>query len=354
MSESHEHSETSERDDDGKSRRGMLAILGLGVLGARALSGCAAPVARREDDEATGRGTQALFSAATMKVADTVGDLRGNSGSSTTIAVLLGYDAASTPGPAAGLFTWDASVTSTMDDGGTVFAVTSGGGWRRVFSGDLDVRWFGVRAGVGAASSNSAAIIVALKALPATGGVLHFPAGTYEVERNFLVSGPTNPAFEVSGKQHVKIRGDGRGATVIVDTRAPSALDSRGDYGIFSFFSMESPEVSCLTLDGGWRLGETRPTETSTRKGLFGRDCKNLVYRDLEVAGFVSESLYFDGTDPLTSGRIERNHVHNAAYPALNAGSPLAQSVFVTDNLCVDCGYSAISVAAQPRFRAAL
>ena len=63
-------------------------------------------------------------------------------------------------------------------------------------------------------SDDSGALQAALNALPATGGTIYFPAGTYGWSSNIRATGCTLPnASTVSGK--ITIRGAGKGATVI-------------------------------------------------------------------------------------------------------------------------------------------
>src|SRR5262245_45174791 len=47
-----------------------------------------------------------------------------------------------------GLWTWDATDTTSVDNGGTIVTPIIGppGRWKRVYSGGRDVRWFGARA----------------------------------------------------------------------------------------------------------------------------------------------------------------------------------------------------------------
>ena len=119
--------------------------------------------------------------------ADTVTILRGLSGAaSRSIAVLQRY---TTPGDGGGgCFRWDTA--AAVDDGGTILNSgglgTSSAGWRRIYSGPLDVRWFGAK-GDGA-SLDDAAIQAAVNALPATGGAVYIPPGTYKFSDNGSVN----------------------------------------------------------------------------------------------------------------------------------------------------------------------
>lgn len=118
------------------------------------------------------------------------GDLANTAGgppqNSTTIVLAAGCVTAGDGG--GGVFYWDSSATA--DDGGTVIVpggATSAGGWRRAYSGALDVRWFGTTAD--GATDDQPAIQKALDAAATTGNSLHevlIPSGSY-VLRNTLV-----------------------------------------------------------------------------------------------------------------------------------------------------------------------
>lgn len=146
------------------------------------------------------------------KYADTIGtsaspgDLRGlNPGGARWIAVVNGFAAANDGG--GGVFYWDAA-SVVADDGGTIIQVTgvSTGRWVRVFSGALNVRWFG------AASSTIAARTAGIKAalLAAAGAskqAVYFPPGTYDVNDELVVPDGTT------------VSGDGWSSQVRQNTR---------------------------------------------------------------------------------------------------------------------------------------
>lgn len=93
----------------------------------------------------------------------------------------------------AGTFYWNSSST-LPDDGGTIFQVTgiSTGRWIRLFSGPLNVAWFGVLPTV---SDCTAAMTLVINAANAQGRMIYVPHGTY----NFAASGAaTNPLPVIS------------------------------------------------------------------------------------------------------------------------------------------------------------
>lgn len=89
---------------------------------------------------------------------------------------------------AGGLFRWVAADV-TADNGGTVIAPTAGGGrFHRVWTGPLNVKWFGAKGD--AATNDTAAFTAALAALSTRGGRLYVPAGEYRTTAQL-----TLPAF---------------------------------------------------------------------------------------------------------------------------------------------------------------
>lgn len=103
--------------------------------------------------------------------------LRLITGSTSTAAIVDSYSTASDGG--SGIFIWDGSSTAT-DDGGTIIKPTSvsgAGRWLRVYTGELDIRWFGGVVG----SYCDAAMTAAMNALPpALGGEIFFPVGQFK------------------------------------------------------------------------------------------------------------------------------------------------------------------------------
>lgn len=96
---------------------------------------------------------------------------------------LLGFYAAGDGG--GGIFVFD-SASVAADNGGTIIAPASGSGrWLRVYSGGVNVRWFGAKGD--AATNDSAAFNSALTLLGTAGGDIFVPNGAYKA--NFTVSG---------------------------------------------------------------------------------------------------------------------------------------------------------------------
>jgi hypothetical protein len=172
MSDTKTQRGTAEGASEPCARRELVAAV-LGGLGAAALlSGCDASGQPIGELEPLGDLQQGLAGNANVKFADTVAELRLLSGGlNSWIAVLSGYHTKGDGG--GGLFYW--STTAALDNQGTIINLGAGfgPGWRRLFSGPTNVKWFGAR---GDATTNDApAIQAAINYLETTGGELLFP-----------------------------------------------------------------------------------------------------------------------------------------------------------------------------------
>jgi hypothetical protein len=117
---------------------------------------------------------------------DNVTALRATSGTTKGVAVLLGYSTVGDGG--GGTFYW--STTAAQDDGGTVLNSGSGNsaGWRRIYSGPLDIRWFGANV---ASTTNETAINAAINlAIARNGGRVYIPEGVWQISNTVLVTSP--------------------------------------------------------------------------------------------------------------------------------------------------------------------
>lgn len=175
------------------SRRDVASMLGA-AFGLFALGGCAA-----QEDEPGDSGVRALSSGlaagAVVAWADTVAtDLKTHtnttlvSGSVVDIAVAKGSVAPGDGG--GGVFYWDAALTT--DDGGTKILPTgsSAGGWRRIFDGPFNVKWFGARGDN--VTDDSTAFANAIAALGPSaareGATLFLPPGSYYLASNLVIN----------------------------------------------------------------------------------------------------------------------------------------------------------------------
>lgn len=108
--------------------------------------------------------------------------LRAYTGLAKTVRI-TGLLTTAQPQGITGFFQYDQTDTTSADNGGTIIVGSDGRRWKRVFDGEFYVTWFGAdKTGV---SSSVTAFNNCLDALPATGGIIVFPPGTYR--GNFLI-----------------------------------------------------------------------------------------------------------------------------------------------------------------------
>jgi hypothetical protein len=169
------------------SRRN-LAIALLGAFGGAAfLEACGNQGSDGPNAELLGSVAQAA-NGATLAWVDTVlgttgtnGDLAANNSSGVGNAILVVAKGCVSAGDGGGgVFYWEADVT-TGDDRGTIIvpATSPSGRWRRIYSGPLNVRWFGAIGGSADAAGIQLALNAAALVAPAA---IYFPAGTYQLE----------------------------------------------------------------------------------------------------------------------------------------------------------------------------
>lgn len=149
---------------------------------------------------------------ATVEYADSANELRTLTGGEVGwVAVLAGYYTRGDGG--GGVFYWDSAPAA--DDEGTILneggVGTSAAGWRRIYDGALNARWFGA---VGDGNTDDhpalqAAINVAL-ASPESLSTVCLPAGNYRITCPLIC--PTGTGADARG---VGLQGAGRGKTTI-------------------------------------------------------------------------------------------------------------------------------------------
>jgi hypothetical protein len=118
---------------------------------------------------------------------------------------VTGYLASANPSGIAGIFTRDDADTTSADNGGTIIVASNGKRWKRVYTGAVDVEWFGAL-GDGT-TDDSGAIADAIDALPSasyptSGAVVRFSQG-----KTYLCDSPVAIADK-------SVTFEGRGATI--------------------------------------------------------------------------------------------------------------------------------------------
>lgn len=137
--------------------------------------------------------------------------------------VLAGYHEADDGG--GGLFHWSPTCVDPDDGGVTIVPriAPPTGRWKRlVTDGRYSVKWFGAR---GTGTDDTTAIQAAIDALPARGGTIYLPGGTYRVSTT-IVLGDGDGSTRASGRNGIKLVGEGAGFAVDDPERVPTMLCS--------------------------------------------------------------------------------------------------------------------------------
>lgn len=177
-------------------RDAIASMLGVGGIAALTASGCL------DEDPAVSMETlQQAASGTTIAWVDTVlgarpslpplppvartGDLATKTSTTVGATVVIARGCVNPGDGGGGLFVW--SSTPLTDDGGTLIVPNAdvgavGPGWQRVFSGSVNVKWFGAHGGGN--GSDSGPIQRAINSVSSnTGGSVFVPRGTYWVDR---------------------------------------------------------------------------------------------------------------------------------------------------------------------------
>jgi hypothetical protein len=165
--------------EDPMSRRTATAGL-LKAFGAAALldAACAGGV-----DEVAVRRFSAEIAPTNLLVTDFVTDLRTVARGTRTVAIVFAFSTTGDGG--GGLFTWQSGTNPWPDD--CLYINAPGGGyWKRMWAGELNVRWFGAKGDD--TTDDMVAIQKGLDALAFhRGGVLVFPVGVYLVSSSLQI-----------------------------------------------------------------------------------------------------------------------------------------------------------------------
>lgn len=179
------------------------------------------------------------------------------------------------------------SASAVADNGGTIFAPTSGSGrWYRNYSGNMNARWFGAT-GDGTTDDYAAAQL-AVTAVP-TRGVLLFPEGNYKLSAD----------LSVANKTSVRITGSGR---LFLSGALTGAM-------IFNL----SGTIAGLEIDGLELVGDNNTGYTQAAIGnLSGQTISSVNFHDLTISNInvgISLNAHLSGT--YTNGRVHHNRLSN-------------------------------------------
>jgi len=131
-----------------------------------------------------------------------------------------------------GTWYWDADDVTSVDNVGTVLGASSYGRWKRLYSGAINVRWFGAK-GDGVTDDHSA-----ITAAIAVGKEIHFPDTSYGINTPLLF--PANKTF----------KGTGQKATLITALQAMAYVMRVGSDATVDNLSFNAAKraTDCVTL----------------------------------------------------------------------------------------------------------
>lgn len=246
-----------------------------------------------------------------VKWVDNVASLRSTQGSKAgTIAILGGYWDRGDGG--GGLFYWDHTLVPADDNGGTVIAYCTGteGGWVRLYSGPINVKWFGAK---GDDDDDSTAIRDALAAVPTDGAEIFFPPGTYVVALDETLGYVLNLP-----SSNITIRGSGR-VTTIIKLKDLQTKFAR----IFTATGKSDIVIRDLTIDGnkdGQKLEVCQPPDDpddpddpnenacEQQHAIFLNACTNAVVENVHIKDTRGDGICWYGDSgshcvkPIASG----------------------------------------------------
>ncbi len=217
---------------------------------------------------------------------------------------VLGYYAVGDGG--GGLFRWN-GVDATADNGGTVIAPTVGSGrWNRVYSGEIDCRWFGLK---GDTSDDSPAGQKLVNWAQILGEQIYFPAAP---TRWTFASSLT---FDVT-KGPLSIRGAGKYSTVMRYTGTGTWLSATGgsvSLQIFlSAFTLQLNGAAGIGVDMS-QCGDSTVRSVRFGSSTGGTNGTGINARPTNNAWAPFFNVLDDCTfDTLTSGIILDSTVGNA------------------------------------------
>ncbi len=200
------------------------------------------------------------------------------------VVVLEGY---ATPGDGGGGTFYYRATSRLEENGGTVIKGTAKGRFIRSYENNaVNVKWFGAK-GDGQ-TDDTAAIQAAIDALPATGGTVTIPGGTYLISKTLQV-GNGDAGEKVSTQNAVKLIGMGSGfadmGTASTSVVAAAAMDSV----IVVNGRISDVEIAGLNINGNGKA------ET----GLFLHSFTGGYFHNLNINGFGKYGLkLMAGTAP--------------------------------------------------------
>ena len=200
---------------------------------------------------------------------------------------VLGYYAKGDGG--GGLFYWDAASTEA-DNGGTIIQATAitTGRWKRVFSGAVNVKWFGAKGNAGLSgyapysTSDEVFIQKAIDFIATSnpnGGEVYIPSGYYRVKSQIVISTPSI-TITGDGMESTRVTNRDTDTVIKVESSAPNTTLNR-----LAFSShLESVNGTVRTISVNALFFKAKEIYAYIWK------CKRGVYSD--VAIYLENSYY--------------------------------------------------------------
>lgn len=152
-----------------------------------------------------------------------------------------------------GQFVWDAASTTAVDNA-TVFGSSPAGRWKRVYSGALDVRWFGA---AGDGSTNDTTALQAAVGALTDGSSLYFPPGEYYLGARDQSGSDASKQLILDGLTDITLHSDN--AVISVQTTAQV-----GGYAPILFHLKDNKRI---TFSGTWHIKDRKTWSTYTSYG---------------------------------------------------------------------------------------
>lgn len=170
-------------------------------------------------------------------------------------------------------------------------------------------------------TNNDAAIAAALAAIPSQGGVLYFPAGTYNI------------TTAIAAKSNLVIRGEGRSATRIVQQNVNNDGITNTTSGL-SYITIEDIDIRCTAATG---------TGVGIRLGLNSSSSSYLSIDRVNVQGFGSHGIYL-GRWIVSTLTDVRSQGHGGHAYWLDRGT----SYTLTGCYALNCGLAGYHLTGSP------
>lgn len=203
------------------------------------------------------------------RVVGTIALLRALPTTGSHHAFVVGYYAAGDGG--GGSYRYDPTDATSADNGGSIIVATDGGRWKLTQTAGWSVLQFGAK-GDGV-SNDTIAIQSAIDALPARGGEVLFPGGTFAVSATLRL-GNGNGGTTFSTKNGIKIKGQGAGFGVS-GALVPTILSWVGASGS-AIMSLNGRISDCEISDFFFSCN-------GTSGGLFAQAFSGCRFSDLKI-----------------------------------------------------------------------